>query len=362
MKNLSLFLILATFACGTKVKPENATSDPLVSFPSIASVDAPSQRFLHQAVWTGSKMLVWGGHQATASASGKTNTGGLYDLATDKWSATSTTDAPAARASDFALVWTGSQALVFSGDVDGPPYADEAVWKFNPEQNTWEKVSATGGPITTRVKAVWADTMMIVLPFSKTGASAFNPATNLWKTLSDTGRPEIFASTKVIWTGGKVVVVGNGLWSSYDPATDLWTELAGFPGLYDFGLASNETTMVLFGKAKEQNYFGDSTVVVLDLASKTSKQSDTAAAAFDGADISAVWTGSKFVVYGDGPGKATGQSMLAEINPVSMTVESKKTVSLPSREFQSAVWTGTKFLIWGGKGGMNNLLNDGMIF
>ena len=46
----------------------------------------------HTAVWTGSEMIVWGG----VNISGYLNTGGRYDPGTNSWTATSTTNAPAA--------------------------------------------------------------------------------------------------------------------------------------------------------------------------------------------------------------------------------------------------------------------------
>ena len=42
-------------------------------------------------------------------------TGGRYDPATDSWTATSTTSAPAARYYHTA-VWTGSEMIVWGGD------------------------------------------------------------------------------------------------------------------------------------------------------------------------------------------------------------------------------------------------------
>src|SRR2546422_1070361 len=42
-----------------------------------STVGAPTGRSLHTAVWTGSRMVVWGG--------ANDNTGGVYDPATDSW-------------------------------------------------------------------------------------------------------------------------------------------------------------------------------------------------------------------------------------------------------------------------------------
>ena len=42
------------------------------------------------------------------------NTGGRYNPSTDSWTATSTTNAPSARA-DHTAVWTGSEMIVWGG-------------------------------------------------------------------------------------------------------------------------------------------------------------------------------------------------------------------------------------------------------
>ena len=66
------------------------------SWTATSTTNAPAARVGHTAVWTGSEMIVWGGYR---SASGDLNTGGRYNPSTDSWTATSTTNAPTARSS-----------------------------------------------------------------------------------------------------------------------------------------------------------------------------------------------------------------------------------------------------------------------
>jgi hypothetical protein len=75
-----------------------------------STVGAPAARYDHSALWTGSQMVVWGGYRAA----GYTNTGGVYDPATDTWAAVSTTNAPSGRVGHTA-VWTGSRMIVWGG-------------------------------------------------------------------------------------------------------------------------------------------------------------------------------------------------------------------------------------------------------
>ena len=55
---------------------------------------SPDPRYSHTAVWTGTEMIVWGGHRAGFSYGMKS--GGRYDPSTDSWTPTNIIDAPAA--------------------------------------------------------------------------------------------------------------------------------------------------------------------------------------------------------------------------------------------------------------------------
>ncbi len=78
------------------------------AWATMTSTNAPSARFGHTAIWTGSKMVVWGGVA--------NNTGGLYDPAANTWAATTTVNAPAIRYY-YSVVWTGSKMLLWGGST-----------------------------------------------------------------------------------------------------------------------------------------------------------------------------------------------------------------------------------------------------
>jgi hypothetical protein len=88
------------------------------SWAATSTTSAPSARFEHTAVWTGSEMIVWGG----GVSGGVTNTGGRYDPDNDSWTATSTTNAPDGRYLHKAVWdWTGSEMIVWGGAGNGGP-------------------------------------------------------------------------------------------------------------------------------------------------------------------------------------------------------------------------------------------------
>ena len=80
----------------------------------VSQANAPSPRYFHTAVWTGGRMIVFGGRMGAIDNASYTNTGGRYDPSTNTWSATSTVDAPTARSTHTAL-WTGDEMIVWGG-------------------------------------------------------------------------------------------------------------------------------------------------------------------------------------------------------------------------------------------------------
>ena len=73
-------------------------------------------------------MIVWGGCDGSRRY---LNTGGRYNPDTDSWTATSTTNAPAARAGHTA-VWTGNEMIVWGGVMIGSVCLNTGG-RYNPE-------------------------------------------------------------------------------------------------------------------------------------------------------------------------------------------------------------------------------------
>lgn len=93
------------------------------SWMATNSATAPAPRFLHTAVWTGTKMIIWGGFDGM----GLDLNGSQYDPGTDSWTATITAGAPSARAQHSA-VWTGTKMIVWGGSFGGTPLDTGAEW------------------------------------------------------------------------------------------------------------------------------------------------------------------------------------------------------------------------------------------
>ena len=85
---------------------------------------APSPRFGHTAVWTGSEMIIWGGYEA----SGKLAEGGrIYNPTKDAWSHLPTDQKPEGKILN-SLVWTGNQIIIWGGS-DGQTLLNSG-WTF----------------------------------------------------------------------------------------------------------------------------------------------------------------------------------------------------------------------------------------
>ena len=98
------------------------------SWTATSTVNAPTARGRHSAVWTGSEMIVWGGLITTDEL----NTGGRYNPNTDSWIPTSTANAPARHETTHTAVWTGSEMIVWGGVGCGSNCRLNTGGRYNP--------------------------------------------------------------------------------------------------------------------------------------------------------------------------------------------------------------------------------------
>jgi hypothetical protein len=146
-------------------------------------------------------MIVWGGGYPLSS------TGGTYDPATDSWATTSTTGAPSGREWP-AAVWTGSRMIVWGGNASG--YTNTGG-SYDPATDTWTATSTTGAPTPRQFHtAAWTSSKMIVWGggYTNTGG-VYDPLTDSWATTSTTGSPAPRSSHTAVWTGSKMIVWGG---------------------------------------------------------------------------------------------------------------------------------------------------------
>jgi hypothetical protein len=194
----------------------------------------PAGRFAHSFIWTGDRLIVWGG---AISFGGDTNTGALYDPVSDTWSPMTTVGAPSARNSQVT-VWTGSQMLAWGGISLGSFVNDGAL--YDPRTNTWTPISNTNAPSPRLyAAAAWDSTNLFVwggvdsrfrpLPDGK----LYNVRTGVWKTISRTNAPTPRLGPTTAWSGREFIIWGGsdsdgnpvGTGAKYDPARNVWTAM-----------------------------------------------------------------------------------------------------------------------------------------
>ena len=163
------------------------------SWAVTSTINAPTGRWLHTAVWTGSQMIVWGG---TAEAR-YLNTGGRYNPSTDTWMATSTAGVPVRYY--HTAVWTGSEMIVWGGLVGSSNYLSSGKTccaQFVP-------------PPPTRTRAATGAASPTPSPTPSSSGGRYNPVTDSWTATSTTNAPDGRAGHTAVWTGSQMIVWGE---------------------------------------------------------------------------------------------------------------------------------------------------------
>jgi len=282
--------------------------DPVLdAWTAVSSVSAPTARFFHTAVWTGTLMIVWGGEGADIE-----NTGARYDPVADSWAPTSMVNVPLPRAGHSA-VWTGSLMIVWG---NGPQADPRSGGRYNPSTDTWAPTSLLNAPAPRYSHtAVWNGDLMIVWGGNGSGVvrnsgGRYDPVADAWLATSVIEAPTARQDHTSVWTGEAMVVWGgNGAGgdtntgASYDVSADAWTPLA--------------TTGAPEGRHRH----------------------------------TAVWTEEMMIVWGGITGFSYGvvQDTGGRYDPASDTWSATATAGAPAgRYVHSAVLAGALMLTWGG--------------
>lgn len=171
-----------------------------------------------------------------------------YDIATDTW--TTLPRSGLANRDREAIVWTGSELIVWSGGNAHqggiPPYDDGAV--FDPAVGAWHPMA--DAPISARIgaAAVWTGDEMVVwggpscpepyISCNEVGyGAAYDPATDSWRAIAEPPfrsgpSPAIYWYPAAVWNGTEMVAFAqpgnfpNPDAANYDPTINRWTGIA----------------------------------------------------------------------------------------------------------------------------------------
>lgn len=327
-----------------------------------SSTMVPEARTEHTAVWTGTEMIVWGGHDGNSLAK---NTGARFDPVTNTWTPIATADAPSARWAHTA-VWTGTEMIIwggFSGFNLFLPLGDGA--KYDPQTDTWTPVSAVSRP-SPRLNhtAVWAGAEMIVWGgFSCTACAnaelatgaRYDPVNDAWTPTAASGFASARGNHTAIWTGSRMIVWGGendagliGTGAVYDSVADDWeaTNPANAPvatRCHSAVWANSE--MILFGGQIDRSLAcgvsSTGTGARYEPLANTWNPMTTAPVSSTLSRAPAVWTGSQLITWFESGG--------ARYNFATDTWTGISAIGAPaSRRRHSLLWTGSNLIVWGG--------------
>jgi N-acetylneuraminic acid mutarotase len=173
--------------------------------------NVPEARWGHNAEWTGSEMIVWGGTNDMIYL----NTGGRYNPKTDSWTATGVPNDVLGRYTHTAI-WTGSEMIVWGG-VDSTFNDSNTGGRYNPSMDSWIATSLTNVPSPRASHtAVWTDSEMIIWGGAEyppgvdlnTGGR-YQPITDSWTPTTTANAPEARDSHTAVWTGSEMMVWGG---------------------------------------------------------------------------------------------------------------------------------------------------------
>lgn len=139
------------------------------AWDSIPVLNAPSIRYGHRAVWTGTEMLVWGGvNNGVESSANYLNTGGRYNPQSHTWTAMALPAGFAGR-TDFVMdmiesntlfIWGGKSKELVTRNINDPcnpgfvvPFSFDSVRNhadgrlYFLSNNSWAPVSAVNAPM-----------------------------------------------------------------------------------------------------------------------------------------------------------------------------------------------------------------------
>lgn len=329
-----------------------------------ATSTPPERKDNATAVWTGYEMIVWGGGNPAASKY-ITNTGERYNPTTDTWTPTSMSNAPPERYLHVA-VWTGTEMIIWGGTskVGATITPLNSGGIYNPSTDSWRSMSTTGAPTmrqNSKPAVVWTGTEMIVYGQGTTSTfegAKYNPSSNTWNPINTTGGPGVSptqGSAPVAWTGSEMFVIGSFNAGKYNLSTDTWERInipSNSRSLIPYAPAATiwtGTEILMWGSMETSSPTNNG--VRYNPSANTWTAMSTANAPSSRTTVSPVWTGSEMIVWGGGQVNSYGTyyNTGGRYNPSTNTWVATLTTGAPDgRRNPLAVWTGCEMIVFGG--------------
>lgn len=211
------------------------------TWSAMETIGAPSARERHSAVWTGTRMIVWGGQNEVDPRFGFARDGALYDPVQNTWTAMSTEGAPSGRVR-HVTVWTGTRMLVWGGQNEHGALADGAA--FDPVANRWTPIASANAPGPRFLhSAVWTGSEMFVWggrgcadndeleedDNTCDDGARYDPVKDHWLSISDKDAADVRVASAAVWSGREVILWGgldaDQTGRRWEPIRDAWLRI-----------------------------------------------------------------------------------------------------------------------------------------
>jgi N-acetylneuraminic acid mutarotase len=333
-------------------------------------------RYFHSAVWTGTEMIVFGGKGATSAK----KDGAAYDPVTKMWRLIAAPPASFSKGRwQHSAVWTGTKMIVWGG-IDTDSFYATTNAAYDPKTDTWSDVKAVSISARTGESAVWTGTEMLIWGGGYNDGASYDPATDTWTLIPASplsvrsGQHAVWnGSALIVWSGcpGGVICANDG--ASYDPKTKTWTKLPAAPS--DMDGRYGAVAVALGTKALFWSGYGGTdlptlikkTGAIYDPASGWTSMAtaETVVPPGGGRELAMSWVaGGKVYVFG---GRVSSEPKAQNGGGI-YDVTTNKWSAMPTadapegRMHGTVVFTGTDALIWGGTkfpGDAPSILRDG---
>lgn len=181
-------------------------------------IDAPQKIAGHSLTFTGKEIIVWGGYEGADGGSRRvTQTGAVYKLAEGQWIDIQTNgQTPSPRAGHQA-VWTGSELFIFSGGgVASQRELKSTGGLLNPNTMKWQAVSSEMVIERQGHTTIWNGHEALVYGgksnrlrtyFSE--VYRYDPQSARWQGVNSKTTPESRWQHSAVWTGSSLIIWGG---------------------------------------------------------------------------------------------------------------------------------------------------------